>query len=595
MTLPIARPPAPAGASRSSGAGGCGRPRASTRGRWRTLVLASIHVLFAAHFAHWWFAGRTLSPCEPSEAMQTLELGLVNCGFVLFVLAILSTLVLGRWFCGWGCHIVAVQDLSTWILKKLRFRPQPFRSRLLVFAPLLAALYMFVWPTVARLWADRPPPVLLQHFFTQDFWQTFPGPVMSIVTLVVCGFIIVVLLGNKGYCTYACPYGGFFGLVEPLAPGRIRVTDACDQCGHCTAACTSNVRVHEEVHRRGMVVDPGCMKCTDCISVCPKGALYFGFAAPPAFNRKERNRAARTQSRTPRAFDYTWGEEAALAALFLASLYAWRGLYDAVPFLLALGLAAISAYLLVQLGRLAYARHVKIHRVQLRRAGRVTPAGWVCGVGLVALAAFIAHAFVLQVSVREGERLLAESQRVQAASAGAGESATRAAAARAVQHLNWVDRLALIPMSSTHTQLASLHLYLGDLEQSEQHLRRALAIAPRYGAAQYKYAELLARRGQREEALRRLQHAVELDPSLSDARRQLAEALEHSGRSEEAERIIARVAERRPHDAEAHVLHALLLAGLGRADEARAALNHAIRLRPEMERRRSVIAPAGPG
>ena len=90
----------------------------------------------------------------------------------------------------------------------------------------------------------------------------------------------VYFLGQKGFCTYACPYGGFFGLADKLSPGKIRVTDACNQCGHCTATCTSNVLVHAEVKQYGMVVDPGCMKCMDCISVCPNDALYFGFGKP---------------------------------------------------------------------------------------------------------------------------------------------------------------------------------------------------------------------------------------------------------------------------------------------------------------------------
>src|SRR5207244_4171 len=85
-------------------------------------------------------------------------------------------------------------------------------------------------------------------------------------------FMTVYFLGNKGFCTYACPYGGVFGLVDKVAPGRIRVTDACEECGHCTAVCTSNVIVHAEVKKYGMVVDPGCMKCMDCVSVCPNDA-----------------------------------------------------------------------------------------------------------------------------------------------------------------------------------------------------------------------------------------------------------------------------------------------------------------------------------
>ena len=72
----------------------------------------------------------------------------------------------------------------------------------------------------------------------------------------------------------------FFGLADKFSPGKIRVTPACNQCGHCTATCTSNVLVHAEVKQYGMVVDPGCMKCMDCVSVCPNDALYFGFGKP---------------------------------------------------------------------------------------------------------------------------------------------------------------------------------------------------------------------------------------------------------------------------------------------------------------------------
>lgn len=85
--------------------------------------------------------------------MQTLgSEALLNAGFLFFILLILSTLILGRFFCGWACHVVALQDLCTWILRKLGLRPKPFRSRLLMFVPLLAAFYLFVMPTLVRLY-----------------------------------------------------------------------------------------------------------------------------------------------------------------------------------------------------------------------------------------------------------------------------------------------------------------------------------------------------------------------------------------------------------------------------------------------------------
>ncbi len=134
-----------------AGRGKLSHVRKSTNSKWRAIVLLSVHLLVAAHVTHFLIAGRTLSPVEPSEAMYTLELGQVNAGFLFLIVALLGTLVFGRFFCGWGCHIVALQDLCGWIMKKLGVRPKPFRSRLLVYMPLALAFYMFVWPTLRRL------------------------------------------------------------------------------------------------------------------------------------------------------------------------------------------------------------------------------------------------------------------------------------------------------------------------------------------------------------------------------------------------------------------------------------------------------------
>src|SRR2546421_11977954 len=124
----------------------------------------------------------------------------------------------------------------------------------------------------------------------------------------------VYFLGSKGFCTYACPYGGVFILADKLAPGKIRVTDDCNQCGACTATCMANVQVHAEVAKYGMVVDPGCMKHMDCISVCPNDALYFGFGKPtvavPKSNEIKKN------------YSLNWPEEALAAVVFLASFLA---------------------------------------------------------------------------------------------------------------------------------------------------------------------------------------------------------------------------------------------------------------------------------
>src|SRR5580765_1454359 len=345
--------------------------RKSKRSKWRAGVLIGVHALVAVHLTHYLIAGRSLSPVEPSESMYTLELGYVNCGFVFFAIALAATAVFGRFFCGWGCHIVALQDFCAWIMKRLGVRPKPFRSRLLAFGPLVIAFYMFGWPTLLRLASGGSHaafPGWSNRLVTDDLWATFPGPLFGALTFATCGFAAVYFLGAKGYCTYGCPYGALFGALDYASPGRIVVNDDCEQCGHCTATCTSNVRVHEEVRLYGMVVDPGCMKCMDCVSVCPKGALRFSFAAPSML---------KTVPSTPRAkrYDLPLSEELAVALVGLVATLVFRDLYNGPPLLMSIGLGGITAFLALKLWHLVRRREVRVQNLELKSAGRLRRSG----------------------------------------------------------------------------------------------------------------------------------------------------------------------------------------------------------------------------
>jgi polyferredoxin len=353
----------------------CGPVAPSRVSRKRAYVLIGIHVLIGLHIWHWLATGSSLTPMEPSEAMQTVELGRINAGFLLFLILIASTLVFGRFFCGWACHVVALQDLSAFLLGKVGLKPRPLRSRLLVLAPWVVAFHMFAWPIVQHWFGMRPAPLPAVgswewHLTTQQLWQTFPGPIMAVGTFMVVGFLIVWWLGAKGFCTHGCPYGAFFALADRVAPVRIKVTAACDACGHCTNVCTSNVRVHEEVAKHGQIVDPGCMKCLDCVSVCPKDALYIGLALPKPF--------ATSQQRIRARADFTWPEEILLAVVALATAqWVFRGAWfgEGVPLLMAVGLGVITAVLALLFVRLLRRPEVTFQHATLKRGGRLTKGG----------------------------------------------------------------------------------------------------------------------------------------------------------------------------------------------------------------------------
>lgn len=471
--------------------------RRSRAAPWRAAVLGLIQVLMIAHIVQWVVTGRTLSPVEPSESMEFVKHGIVNAGAIMFLLALLSTVLLGRWFCGWACHVVLLQDLCGWMLKRVGIRPRPFRARLLMWVPFLLAVYMFIWPAVYR-WGvvpisqslhrlmpeAVPQPLVVApwtgisfELVTEDFWRTFAGPVVAVPFLLICGFAVVYFLGAKGFCTYGCPYGGFFAPLDRFARGRIRVTDACEGCGHCTAVCTSNVRVHEEVRHFGMVVDPGCMKCMDCVSVCPNDALYFGLGSGAG--------GARPRAGTPAPvsrWDLSWQEELGIAAVFLFGFFGFRGVYEVVPMLMAVGMAICLAFLAWKSWRMLRDQNVAFHRARLRHRGRLTGTGRLFLAGTIACLALAAHCIVVHALVRAADAADARvmvpraaifspsPQRIDAAA----ESAARSALSRfALLEPVGSGGIALLPVPSHDIRRAWLHACLHEFEDAERYMRRA--------------------------------------------------------------------------------------------------------------------------
>ena len=454
----------------------------------RFTILVIVQLLMIVHVVQWLAVGVTLAPIEPSESMETIKHGAVTVGFIFFAVAILSTAILGRWFCGWGCHILMLQDFCGSLLHKSGIRPKAFRSRLLRWIPVALAAYMFVWPLVYRfaiapiLQPDLVPMALSWKLTTTDYWTTFPGLMMAIPFLLVCGFVTVWFLGQKGYCTYACPYGGVFAPVDELAIGRIRVSDACEGCGHCTAVCTSNVRVHEEVALYGMVVDPGCMKCMDCVSVCPKEALSFGFGKP-AVGIPQAPTAVKK-------WDLSWTGEFALLA---AALFAFYAVYfpfgesaakATVPLLFASGIAACFAFMVWKSWHIFLRLPTGFHRISLVRQHRIQPLGFAWIAITLCLSLGLADNFAVNVSGWMAYRsdLIVQLPESQVFSQKPSEvSPAMQSAAR--DGLKWYGLtrsinsggLALFAPRNENvlTRIVWLHAVLGEFPQSEALLRQA--------------------------------------------------------------------------------------------------------------------------
>ena len=393
------------------------RPRGSAWRRRRNVLLVVQGLIFL-HIGHWLLTGESVSPIEPSESMAFAREGVINAGFVLFALMLLSTALFGRWFCGWGCHVLLLQDACTKWLERRGIRPKPFRSRSLAVVPFFLAFLMFLWPAVHRWgWTPlsrvlnqrldwipaagpvEPWPGVTYEFSTSEFWSTFPSFWIAIPFFLICTAGAVWFLGAKGYCTYACPYGGLMAPLDRLAPRRIVVDpDLCERCGVCTSVCTSHVRVHEEVHDFGAVVDQNCMKCGDCIEACPQEALQFGWATPPAF------RSDASPANT-KLFSMSRRMEATILAVWAVAFFGFHGLYNLFPLLMAAGMAALVAWFtwasLSSIGRTNFT----VHRRALRKNDQTTFWGW--GVRFLATLALVlsVHSLWIRTELSAVQRL----------------------------------------------------------------------------------------------------------------------------------------------------------------------------------------------
>lgn len=576
-----------------------------------------------AHVIQWRISGTTISPIEPSETMYTIQRGAINAGVLFFILALLATLLFGRFVCGWGCHIVALQDFCAWMLKKVGLVPKPFRSRLLTYVPLVAALYMFVWPTVLRAFTkpaeESMIPAFTNHLITNNFWETFPTLAVAVPFLFVCGFMTVYFLGAKGFCTYACPYGGFFSLADKVAPGKIRVTDACNQCGHCTATCTSNVLVHAEVKQYGMVVDPGCMKCMDCISVCPNDALYFGFGKPTL---------AVGKSRSTKTYSLTWGEEIVGAMVFLASFVAVWDVYQLVPMLMALGCATITTFLTLRTWRLFRASDLSFYGLTLKSEGRLRRAGlgflgfaivWIglnTHSGWVRYNEFEGNNAFRQIQIPD-ELALAQANPdpwlspIDRANIIAGRNHLQTASnfgffvnSEALPKLAWFVYLSgdgeqsvqLLGQAAHYQQgqARALSLYyrgtilnrLGRYDQARASLDEALQERPDLILAREEKGEALWQMGLKDQAMSVWKDAAQRNASLVLVNNQLAGALSAMGRLEEASAYEKQADQFTPQDPFYHWMIGLRLQNLGMNELAEKHFQQAMKLDPGFQLRR---------
>lgn len=222
--------------------------------------------------------GETLAPVSPEAycpfgGFETLYNYLIagrtighahHSNLVIFLAALVVSLLFRSAFCGWICPFGTIQD---WFYRVgRRFLPRaPHRwyktlrradsvARYLKYA-ILAAI---VWGTIAygrMVFRDYDP-----YAGLLNLGEAF-------ITAATVSLILVLTLSlfiSRPWCRYLCPLGALLGLAGLLSPFRIVRTRACVACGRCQGRCPMGIDLMADAQ----VTARDCNSCLSCLDAC---------------------------------------------------------------------------------------------------------------------------------------------------------------------------------------------------------------------------------------------------------------------------------------------------------------------------------------
>lgn len=177
---------------------------------------------------------------------------------------LLSTMLLGRVWCGWLCPQTTLTDLADWFAARLgvgniknRTRPGIWRKAVLQFVYLALALLV----SANLLWYFIAP----QSFFNKLFSAQLHYASAISLLLVALVIYLDLALVRRLMCRDFCPYGRFQSALTDQATLTLHLPamelQRCIECGSCVRICPMEIDI-----RRGYQIE--CINCGRCLDAC---------------------------------------------------------------------------------------------------------------------------------------------------------------------------------------------------------------------------------------------------------------------------------------------------------------------------------------
>ena len=241
----------------------------SSRQRIRLALIILSFILYPVTFAY------IACPIITEAASQ----GIISGGLVVFALLFLSSLVLGRLWCGYLCPSGGLQEIFNLALKRpLRTKKLDW-LKYLVFIGIYGSIALAIWSAGGLKTVD------LLYRTQNGISILAAGGIIAFLGPVIIITIFVLIFGKRGMCHTFCPIAVMLiigrqirNLVRWPALHLEAEKDRCIDCKKCTKECPMSLDVNDMVHQ-GTMEQAECILCGSCVDTCPKGVISYAWMA----------------------------------------------------------------------------------------------------------------------------------------------------------------------------------------------------------------------------------------------------------------------------------------------------------------------------
>jgi len=202
--------------------------------------------------------------------------GIINGSFIMFGLLFISSLVLGRAFCGWICAAGGCQEMIF-----------SARDKRVTKGNYIKWIIWLPWISSIVILAIRGGGYAKVDFFYQTTYGFSIGGLQALITYFIVLFVLIVLpafiFGKRSFCHHLCWMAPFMIAGRKIRnksgwPSlRLKVEpEKCKNCHKCTKDCPMSLPVEDMVIRNNMEHSE-CILCGNCVDGCKFDAISYAF------------------------------------------------------------------------------------------------------------------------------------------------------------------------------------------------------------------------------------------------------------------------------------------------------------------------------